>query len=143
MAETKKNKTKTASGKASPKSKKSASSSKVSPKSKATAKAKKKTEVKTASRASASIPVKAKKGRKNVNLARLCSEMNKMVKDAVDREVIKRFKIIIDTAEEDITKVSLQQLIKDTDDTDISSFSENFQAYIKHYIFMKKRDLKK
>ena len=80
------------------------------------------------------------KRKKNKNLSRLHSEMNKMVLDAVDREVIKRFKIIIDTSEEDLTKVNLTQLLKEPKSVDMSIYDESLQAYIKHYLFMKKRE---
>lgn len=79
--------------------------------------------------------IKAKK----VNLLKIYSEMNKLSNDAVDKEVIKRFKIIIDTIEEDITKKSLQLVLKDPKSVTISDFSESLQPYIKHYVFLIKR----
>ncbi len=83
--------------------------------------------------------LESKKKKKNTNLMKLCVEMNRMVLDAVDREVIKRFKTIIDTSIDDITKTSVVSLIKDPDHVEISIFDEGIQAYIKHYIFMRKR----
>lgn len=83
-----------------------------------------------------------RKKKRNVNLSKLCSEMNKMVTDAVDREIIKRFKTIIDTNEEDITKTNLSTLIKEPKTVDVAAFDEGLQAYIKHYLFMRKRDKK-
>ncbi len=83
-----------------------------------------------------------RKSKKKTNLSRLCLEMNKLTRDAVDKEVTKRFKILIETTEEDITKVSLNQILKDPKDVDLSIFHESLQPYIKHYLFMAKRDKK-
>ncbi len=84
-------------------------------------------------------PAKRRKAKKKTNLMRLCSEMNKLASDAVDKEVIKRFKILIETSEEDITKVSLNTILKDPGSAELSSFHESLQPYIKHYLFMAKR----
>jgi hypothetical protein len=83
-----------------------------------------------------------RKSKKKTNLSRLCLEMNKLTRDAVDKEVTKRFKILIETTEEDITKVSLNQILKDPKDVDLSIFHESLQPYIKHYLFMAKRNKK-
>jgi len=82
---------------------------------------------------------KRKTGRK-VNLLKLCTEMNKMSHDAVDREIIKRFRTIIDTGEEDISKVRLTSVLNDPKNVQLSDFHESHQPYIKHYLFMLKRD---
>ena len=66
--------------------------------------------------------------------------MNKLTNDAVDKEVIKRFKIIIDTIEEDITKKSLLQILREPKSVTVSDFSDTLQPYIKHYLFLIKRN---
>ncbi|TFH39917.1 MAG: hypothetical protein E4G96_08455 [Chrysiogenales bacterium] len=76
---------------------------------------------------------------KKVNLLKLYAEMNKLSHDAVDKEVIKRFKIIIDTIEEDITKKSLLQILRDQKSVIASEFGDALQPYIKHYLFLDKR----
>jgi len=82
------------------------------------------------------VKVKTKK----INLLKLYSEMNKLSHDAVDKEVIKRFKVIIDTSEEDITKKSLGLILKDPKSVIINDFSDSLQPYIKHYLFLIKRN---
>lgn len=77
---------------------------------------------------------------KKVNLLKLYSEMNKLSNDAVDKEVIKRFKIIIDTIEEDITKKSLLLIIKEPKSVTVTEFHDSLQPYIKHYLFLMKRN---
>jgi len=77
---------------------------------------------------------------KKVNLLKLYSEMNKLSNDAVDKEVIKRFKIIIDTIEEDITKKSLLLILKEPRNVTVADFSDSLQPYIKHYLFLLKRN---
>ncbi len=77
---------------------------------------------------------------KKINLLKLYSEMNKLSNDAVDKEVIKRFKIIIETSEEDITKKSLHLILKEPKSVNIADFHDSLQPYIKHYLFLMKRE---
>ncbi len=97
-----------------------------------------KSKKKTVLRKSEPRPSKVKT--KKVNLLKLYSEMNKMTTDAVDKEVIKRFKIIIDTIEEDITKKSLLLILKEPKNVTVSDFGDSLQPYIKHYLFLIKRN---
>ncbi len=83
---------------------------------------------------------KAKIKTKKINLLKLYSEMNKLSNDAVDKEVIKRFKIIIDTSEDDITKKNLHLILKEPKSVNIADFSDSLQPYIKHYLFLSKRN---
>lgn len=82
-----------------------------------------------------------RKGRskRKTNLTRLYTTMNKMSQDAVDKEIVKRFKILIDTADEDITKVSVDEILKTPESVDIQQYHESLQPYIRHYLFMNKR----
>lgn len=82
---------------------------------------------------------KSSKTRKKTNLSKLCTQMNKMSVDAVDKEIIKRFKIIIDTSDEDISKSNLEMIINEPSDVEASNYHESLQPYIKHYLFMLKR----
>jgi hypothetical protein len=86
------------------------------------------------------IAKKKNRDKKKVNLTKLCSTMNKHVFDANDREIIKRIKKLIDSSEEDITKVSLDIIIKEPEKVIISSFQESLQPFIRHYIYMFRRD---
>lgn len=100
-----------------------------------------KKKAKTSSAATKTVQQRKKrKGGRKANLLKLCTEMNKMAHDAVDREIIKRFKTIIDTGEEDITKVKLTSVLNDPKNIELSDFHESHQPYIKHYLFMLKRD---
>ena len=83
------------------------------------------------------------KGRRKTNLMKLCTAMNKLSTDAVDKEVVKRFKTVIDSAEEDITKILLNQIINHSDELELNLVPELFHPYVKHYLFMKKRNTKK
>ena len=60
--------------------------------------------------------------------------------DAVDKEVVKRFRILIETSADEITKASLSQVLSRYHDVNISSYHESIQPYIKHYIYMVKRE---
>lgn len=115
-------------------------------KTKTTAQVKSKTsntaKIKTKAKSTTKTSTILKKKKKNANLAKLCSDMSKIAIDAVDKEVIKRFKTMIDTYEDDITKVSLTAIMKDPKSVDLNSYNENIQPYIKHYLFMAKRNKK-
>lgn len=82
---------------------------------------------------------KVKKNVKKTNLTKLYNHMNKMSQDAVDSEVMKKFKVLIDAAEEDLPKVVIDSLISDPKASDTSIFPEGLQPYVKHFVFMKKR----
>lgn len=84
-----------------------------------------------------------KRSKKKTNLQKLSTTMNKLAHDAVDKEVVKRFKTYIDTSSEDISKANLDQILKNSEDLVLSSYNESLQPYIKHYLFMKKREEKR
>jgi len=77
---------------------------------------------------------------RKVNLLKVHAAMGKLCLDAVDKEVHKRFKVIIDTMEYDITKKVMNQILKDPRSVSLSEFDENLQPYIKHYLFLMKRN---
>ncbi len=86
---------------------------------------------------------KSKPKKRRSNLSRLCSEMSKYVVDANDKEIIKRFKTTItSSSEQDITKSNLDVILKSPKDVEMNAFSESIQPYIKHYLFMVRRDSK-
>ena len=86
--------------------------------------------------------VKKIKLKKKTNLMKLYSVMNKMSENAVDNEVIKKFKIIIEASEFDITKVALDGILKKPNDVVIKSFHESLHAYINHFLYMDKKNKK-
>lgn len=85
-----------------------------------------------------------KKGRstRKVNLSRLYTAMNKMSEDAVDKEILKRFKILIDSCDQDLTKIAVDSVFKSPDAVDINEFHEGLQPYIRHYIYLVKKSAK-
>ncbi len=85
---------------------------------------------------------KSSRSAKKTSLLKLCAAMNKYVIDAVDKEIVKRFKILIDTIDDDITRQQLDQIMKDPESVELASFHEGLQPYVKHYIFMVKRNKK-
>jgi len=86
-----------------------------------------------------STTTKVRKNTKKTNLTKLYNQMHKMSLDAVDNEVIKRFKILIEASEEDVPKTDVEQLMSDPKNSDSSVFPEGLQPYVRHYIFMSKR----
>ena len=70
--------------------------------------------------------------------------MNKYAEDANDKEIIKRFKTTITSSiSEDISKVSLFNILKKPEEVNMSEYSESIQPYIKHYLFMVNRSAHK
>ncbi len=84
---------------------------------------------------------KTRKNLKKTNLLRLYNYMTKLSSDAVDNEIMKRFKILIDASEEDLPKADIDTLLNDYKNADIHAFPEGLQPYVKHYLFMVKRDI--
>lgn len=88
----------------------------------------------------ASAPKKTKSSpKRKTNLRKFYAEMNKLVIDAVDKEIVRRFKIIIDTGDDDISKSSLAVILNEPENTPIYDYDERLQPYIRHYLFMLKR----
>ena len=87
------------------------------------------------------IMTSTKQGRKTkkTNLTKLCSEMTKLSSDAVDKEIIKRFKVVIDASDDDLAKTSIDKIINKAETVDLNDYHEGIQPYIKHYLFMIKR----
>lgn len=83
------------------------------------------------------------KGRRRTNLLKVCSAMNKLAIDAVDKEVVKRFKTVIDSIDDDITKSLASLIINHYNELELKAVPEIFHPYVKHYLFMKKRNDKK
>lgn len=79
------------------------------------------------------------RSKRKTNLNRLYTAMNKMSADAVDKEILKRFKILIDTSDEDLPKIRVDEILKTPEVVDLPQFHESLQPYIKHYLFMIKR----
>jgi len=129
----------------------------------------KKTAVKKTQAAAKGAIKTARGSKKNANLLKLYSEMNKLVVDAVDRIIIKKFKTLVDTGEYEITKQSLLAIkaLVDTGEYDVTkqdllailkepdtqkadntkssamSYEEGLPTYIRHYLFMHKRKANK
>jgi len=82
---------------------------------------------------------KTSKNKRKKNLSRLYTAMNRITVDAVDKEISKRFKTIIDTSDEDLPKIRVDEILKNPEDIKISDYHESLQPYLKHYLFMLKR----
>ena len=85
-----------------------------------------------------------RKGRakRKVNLIRLHTAMNKLASDANDKEIVKRFKILIDTSDEDLSKARVDEILKSPQKVEVNSFHESLQPYVKHLLFLTKKNSK-
>jgi len=95
---------------------------------------------KAKSASSKTVKAKSRKNVKKTNLTRLYNQMNKMSSDAVDNEIMKRFKVLIDACEEDLPRVHIDALISEPKSADTSVFPEGLLPYVKHFVYMVKRD---
>jgi hypothetical protein len=92
-----------------------------------------------ASRAVVTTSNRKGRSKRKTNMNRLYSAMNKLAVDAVDKEILKRFKILIDTADEDLTKAKVDEILKTPESVNISDYHESLQPYIRHHLFMVRR----
>jgi len=77
--------------------------------------------------------------KKKPNLKKLLSKMDAMSSDAIDREVVKHLKNLIETSNLDITKAKLDEILKGSKNIDISGIDETIQPYIRHFLLMLKK----
>lgn len=92
------------------------------------------------SKAARQKPAKSRKNIKKTNLTRLYNHMHKLSSDAVDNEIMKRFKTLIDACAEDLPKIHIDALISEPRSADTSVFPEGLLPYVKHFVYMVKRD---
>lgn len=92
------------------------------------------------SKATKQRTTKSRKNIKKTNLNRLYNQMHKLASDAVDNEIMKRFKVLIDACEEDLPKIHIDALISEPKSADTSVFPEGLLPYVKHFVYMVKRD---
>ncbi len=85
----------------------------------------------------------ARNRKRKTNLLKIHSAMNKMVEDAVDKEVVRKFRTIIDSSEEDLTRAQADEILKSPLNLNVGDFPESTHPYLRHFIFMHKREAKR
>lgn len=69
----------------------------------------------------------------------IIAEMEKEAVDAVDSEVCKRFRQMVETEELIVSAADIKSLMQNPEKMDPSSFPEGVVPFLRHYRFMKKR----
>ncbi len=78
--------------------------------------------------------------RSNPGVARLLSAMKKLTREVNDQEICRRLEILINSEKEDLPPSSVKSLLEDPADFDPSMVSEPYTQYVKHYLYMVKRE---
>lgn len=78
--------------------------------------------------------------RSNPGVARLLSAMKKLTREVNDQEICRRLEILINSEKEDLPPSSVKSLLEDPADFDPSAVSEPYTQYVKHYLYMVKRE---
>jgi hypothetical protein len=87
---------------------------------------------------------KGKKSAKKKNLNILLKEMEKLSEEPNDREICKKFKLLIESnVELDIPRQTMSEIIENPENTEDKDIPESILPFIRHYIFMCKRSEKK
>ena len=73
-------------------------------------------------------------------MARLLSAMKKLTREVNDQEICRRLEILINSEKEDLPPSSVKSLLEDPADFDPSVVSEPYTQYVKHYLYMVKRE---
>lgn len=73
-------------------------------------------------------------------MARLLSAMKKLTREVNDQEICRRLEILINSEKEDLPPSSVKSLLENPSDFDPSSVAEPYTQYVKHYLYMVKRD---
>ncbi|MCB1167772.1 MAG: hypothetical protein KDK37_05105 [Leptospiraceae bacterium] len=73
-------------------------------------------------------------------MARLLSAMKKLTREVNDQEICRRLEILINSEKEDLPPSSVKSLLEEPGDFDPSTVSEPYTQYVKHYLYMVKRE---
>ncbi|MEQ8353772.1 MAG: hypothetical protein RH862_20005 [Leptospiraceae bacterium] len=78
--------------------------------------------------------------RSNPGVARLLSAMKKLNREVNDQEICRRLEILINSEKEDLPPSFVKSLLESPADFDPSAVSEPYTQYVKHYLYMVKRE---
>jgi hypothetical protein len=74
-------------------------------------------------------------------LDKLIGQMEDLSTDAVDAEVCKRFRLLLETNEINVNADVLKKFTANPQDTDLSVFGDDIRPFLRHFRFMHKRQL--
>jgi len=69
----------------------------------------------------------------------LISQMEAMSFDAVDAEVCKRFRQLLDKNEISVNAEPLRAFVANPEDSEIANFPDEIRPFLRHFRFMRKR----
>jgi hypothetical protein len=76
----------------------------------------------------------------NPGIGRLLAAMRKMVVEVNDQEICRRLEILQNSEKEDLAPSLIKRLLEAPEDFDAREVSEPYTQYVKHYLYMVKRD---
>lgn len=76
----------------------------------------------------------------NPGIGRLLAAMRKMVTEVNDQEICRRLEILQNSEKEDLAPSLIKRLLEAPEDFDAREVTEPYTQYVKHYLYMVKRD---
>lgn len=76
----------------------------------------------------------------NPGIGRLLAAMRKMVVEVNDQEICRRLEILQNSEKEDLAPSLMKRLLEAPEDFDAREVQEPYTQYVKHYLYMVKRD---
>ena len=76
----------------------------------------------------------------NPGIGRLLAAMRKMVVEVNDQEICRRLEILQNSEKEDLAPSLMKRLLESPGDFDAREVPEPYTQYVKHYLYMVKRD---
>lgn len=78
--------------------------------------------------------------KENVGVSKLLNSMKKLIREVNDKEICNRLEILKGVEKEDIPPHIVRSLFDNPLTFDTDQISEPFSQYVKHYVYMVKRD---
>ena len=76
----------------------------------------------------------------NQGIQKLLSVMKKMIREVNDKEICNKLEILVSSEKEDIPPHMIKDLLESPLTFDASKVPEPYTQYVKHYIYMVKRE---
>lgn len=76
----------------------------------------------------------------NPGVGKLLGAMRKLVSEVNDQEICRRLEILQGSEKEDLSASIVKRLLETPDDFDPREVQEPYTQYVKHYLYMVKRD---
>lgn len=80
---------------------------------------------------------------KRTSFQRLLNAMKKLISEVNDNEILRRLETLMVTSKEDLNQAVVRSLLENPLDFDPKSVPEPYAQYVRHFVYMVKRNKKK